>query len=231
MKKKKIIILAITIALTLTGIGVYINYINSAMLVSEKLKDIAEKNGLEDVSVRLSYSLIDGWWNATVECSNFDEISNNKKYYITNKLDRVDNVVINGYYSDGATYKVYTYTRGIYKNGEEIDDDYYNSDAYKNKSLYGNEPSTSSDSGYFPNRELDAWVCAQDIVNSKLKAPSTAKFCSYTEATVTYNGGSDYTVEGYVDAENGYGAKIRTNFIVTLTLSEKGYKNGYVTFS
>lgn len=37
-------------------------------------------------------------------------------------------------------------------------------------------------------------------------------------------------VVGWVDAENSYGAKIRTNFIVTLTLTEKGYKNGYVIF-
>ncbi len=226
MKKKKRVILAITIILTLAGIGVYIN---SSMPISQKIKDIAEKNELENVSVRLSYSLTNGWWNATVICSNFDEISNNKKYDITKKLDSIANVFINSYYSDGATYTVYTSTRSIYKNGEEIDDDYYNSDSYK--SLHSNKPSTSSGSEYSPNRDLDAWVCAQDIVNSNLKAPSTAKFCSYTEATVTHSGGSDYTVEGYVDAENSYGAKIRTNFTVTLTLTEKGYKNGYVTFS
>ena len=108
------------------------------------------------------------------------------------------------------------------------DDDYYSSGA--NNSSY-NKNSTNSGSKYSPNREKDAWVCAQDIVNSNLKAPATAKFCSYTEATITHNGGSDYTVKGYVDAENSYGVQIRTNFTVTLTLTEKGYTNGYVTFS
>ena len=224
--KKRIIILAIIFILALAGIGVYID---SAMPISKQIKDIAEKNGLEDVSVRLSYALLDGWWNVTVKCSNYDEISNSKKYDIDEKLDRVRNVSIKGYESGGATYTVYSSTRSIYKNGKEIDDDFYNSDSYK--SLHDNKPSTSSGSGYLPNREKDAWVCAQDIVNSNLKAPATAKFCSYTEATITHNGGSDYTVKGYVDAENSYGAQIRTNFTVTLTLTEKGYTNGYVTFS
>lgn len=87
---------------------------------------------------------------------------------------------------------------------------------------------SSSDS--FPGRELDAWVCALDIVKGSLKAPSTAKFCAYPDATVKYNNGADYTVNGYVDAQNSYGASIRTRFTVTLTLTEKGYTNGEVVF-
>ena len=87
---------------------------------------------------------------------------------------------------------------------------------------------TTSDGG---TRKTDAWVCAQDIVNSNLKAPSTAEYCSYPSADITWNGGSDYTVSGYVDAENGFGSMVRTYFTVTLTLTAKGYKNGYVTFN
>lgn len=87
---------------------------------------------------------------------------------------------------------------------------------------------TASDGG---TRKIDAWVCAQDIVNSNLKAPSTAEYCSYPSADIEWNGGSDYTVSGYVDAENGFGSMVRTYFTVTLTLTTKGYKNGYVTFN
>lgn len=94
-----------------------------------------------------------------------------------------------------------------------------------------NKPNTSSSSSYVAKgREMDAWVCAQDIVEAKLKSPSSAKFCKYPDATITYCGDADYMVVGWVDAENSYGAKIRTSFIVTLTLTEKGYKNGYVIF-
>lgn len=93
----------------------------------------------------------------------------------------------------------------------------------------GTSNSTSTSDG--GTRKKDAWVCAQDIVNSNLKAPSTAEYCSYPSADITWDGGSDYTVSGYVDAENGYGSMVRTYFTVTLTLTTKGYKNGYVTFN
>ena len=75
-----------------------------------------------------------------------------------------------------------------------------------------------------------AWVCAEDIVKSSLKSPSSAKFCKYPEATITYSGDNDWVVSGWVDAQNSYGATIRTDFICTLTLTENGYKNGYVIF-
>ena len=81
-----------------------------------------------------------------------------------------------------------------------------------------------------PSRAQDAWVCAKDIVSSELKSPSTAKYCTYPEATVTKKG-DIYTVKGYVDAQNSYGATIRQNFTVTLELTASGYKNGMATFS
>ena len=73
--------------------------------------------------------------------------------------------------------------------------------------------------------KIDAWVCAQDVVESRLKAPSTADFCSYPEATVTDLGNNEYRIEGYVDAQNSFGATIRSHFTVTLTLTGSGYKN------
>lgn len=77
-------------------------------------------------------------------------------------------------------------------------------------------------------RKEFAWTCAKDIVLSSLKSPSTAEFCSYSEANILYNGGTAYTVYGYVDAQNSFGAMLRSNFTVTLTLTEQGYKNGSV---
>ena len=102
-------------------------------------------------------------------------------------------------------------------------------ESQKKKEAYNNS-STQKHELFQPGRESDAWICAQDIVEQNLKAPASAKFCKSYEATVTYTGASDYKVEGYVDAENGFGANIRTNFTVTLTLTQEGYKNGLVTF-
>lgn len=80
----------------------------------------------------------------------------------------------------------------------------------------------------------DAWVCAQDVVERNLKSPSSAKFCLMSEATIHYNGeedgGSRYTVSGYVDAQNSFGAMIRKNFTVNLTVTKDGYKRATCTF-
>lgn len=71
---------------------------------------------------------------------------------------------------------------------------------------------------------------AQDEVKSKLKAPSTAKFpwgfseYNIKEVASKTDGFNEYYVDGYVDAENSFGAKIRTRFIVKLELSDDGKK-------
>ncbi len=78
--------------------------------------------------------------------------------------------------------------------------------------------------------KIDAWVCAQDVVENKLKSPSTAKFCSYNSDNVKDLGNGKYEVVGYVDAQNGFGATVRKYFIVTLTLTENGYKNATCRF-
>lgn len=91
---------------------------------------------------------------------------------------------------------------------------------------------SSSNYTYNPSRhsDIDAWSCAQNIVESYLKSPSTADFCSYTEATVKDLGNGEYMVTGWVDSENDFGATVRSNFVVTYTATAKGYKNGSAVF-
>lgn len=74
------------------------------------------------------------------------------------------------------------------------------------------------------------WACATDIVKQNLKSPSGAKFCPVYEAKVYNQSGDEYIVTGYVDAENSYGAEIRTKFTVWLTFTGEGYTNGSVVF-
>ena len=78
------------------------------------------------------------------------------------------------------------------------------------------------------DQNISAWVCAQKAVEDTLKSPSTAKFCSYTDASIQNLGGDKYHVSGYVDAQNSYGATLRKNFTVTLTLTSQGFTNSYV---
>lgn len=78
--------------------------------------------------------------------------------------------------------------------------------------------------------DTEAWACALDIARSSLKSPSTADFCSFTDAQIKNIGGGEYLAVGWVDAQNSYGAIIRKNFAVTYTATSGGYKNGEVIF-
>ncbi|MDB8458884.1 toxin-antitoxin system YwqK family antitoxin [Turicibacter sanguinis] len=60
--------------------------------------------------------------------------------------------------------------------------------------------------------ESDAWAAAQVRVKRDLKAPSSAKFPMISSANITKINSNEYSVRSYVDAENSFGAKIRTNF-------------------
>ncbi|WP_162175151.1 hypothetical protein [Fodinicurvata fenggangensis] len=60
----------------------------------------------------------------------------------------------------------------------------------------------------------DAFFVSQQFVERSLKAPSTAEFSSSFDRESGYHktGACTYRVSGYVDAENSFGAKIRTNW-------------------
>jgi hypothetical protein len=61
-----------------------------------------------------------------------------------------------------------------------------------------------------PSR-LDAILMSQVFVKQNLKAPSTAKFPSSGQFQA-YDMVDGWEVSGYVDAQNGFGAQIRSHF-------------------
>lgn len=67
---------------------------------------------------------------------------------------------------------------------------------------------------------------ATQFVERRLKSPSTADFGPFRDAKVTSltpekNSACKFLVTGRVDSQNGFGAMIRSEFIVTLS-KEKG---------
>ena len=64
--------------------------------------------------------------------------------------------------------------------------------------------------------EIAAFVASQSFVKPRLKAPSTSVFPYITSdgVTVSPTGSCKYAVLGYVDAQNGFGAQIRTRYVV-----------------
>lgn len=64
--------------------------------------------------------------------------------------------------------------------------------------------------------EVEAWTYAQKVVRDNLKNPSTAEFCSISDAYIFGKENEYWIVEGYVDAQNSFGAMKRADFIVDI---------------
>ena len=68
-------------------------------------------------------------------------------------------------------------------------------------------------SGSIPAADnMTAYFASNDFVKERLKAPSTAKFPLFRQVNVTDLGGGRFRVSAYVDAQNSFGAQIRTNY-------------------
>lgn len=64
--------------------------------------------------------------------------------------------------------------------------------------------------------KLTAYVMSHVFVERNLKAPSTAKFPWFRDIVVKDLGGGRFSVSAYVDAQNSFGAQIRTNYTCVL---------------
>lgn len=80
----------------------------------------------------------------------------------------------------------------------------------------GSGGSESSGSWETKNNSLMAYIMMEDFVKQRLKAPGTAKFPSIWEGRkdhVESLGDNKYRITSYVDAQNSFGAQIRTKFV------------------
>lgn len=98
--------------------------------------------------------------------------------------------------------------------------------------------STSSGNSYssssYISEDVKAalWALAQEAVKNNLKAPSTAQFpASYGSSDVSFGRDGDlYTVSAWVDADNGFGATLRTDFKVYAELDGVTLKLDHIEF-
>ena len=240
MKKNKKIIIIISILILIIVGSIW--YRGSALRVKNNInKDvlgICNTYGLQDIRLKIKKErTVDGFgvFYVTIKSSNFNKLSTTQILELEEKLDEdiyfyPALLYFKDYNSGSDKWTISNYPVSIYKNGEKIYEQDYNlntkEDGNEGKSYTSGRGILVTDNGL----KMDIWVCAMDIVRNNLKAPSTAKFCLVSEASVYDDGSDNYTVSGWVDAENGFGAKLRSEFIVTLTFTGKGYTNGYVTF-
>lgn len=68
--------------------------------------------------------------------------------------------------------------------------------------------------------EQQAYYAAREVVSRHLKAPAAAEYQPYTDGMVTVRGNNKYTVNLWVDAQNSFGAMIRTYFMVDVELQD-----------
>jgi hypothetical protein len=74
------------------------------------------------------------------------------------------------------------------------------------------------------NDEVGAYVMSQTFVKRQLKAPSTADFptMGIDDVSVSSSGHCEFTVVAYVDAQNSFGAKLRTPYVAVVKAPETG---------
>ncbi|TKZ21351.1 hypothetical protein FAP39_06320 [Shimia litoralis] len=61
-----------------------------------------------------------------------------------------------------------------------------------------------------------AYVMSQRGVRANLRSPATVDFPTINSISVHANGDCTYSVNAYVDAQNGFGALVRTNYSATM---------------
>lgn len=246
-KKKTVVVLLIFVLAIGSGIAWSVNANNEKIRTQKEaavntIAGIAESYGLENVSVELRDFSYDGyeWYYADVTCSNWGQLAPRQMLNAYQRMDdEVDSVrprvgkkkwvSLGDIYSDGDTYVIYASTNTVKKNRDTIYDDYEHSETHlsaskrSSSSASNTTPSTtagSSNKDSYGHTKGDAFAIAEKAVKGKLKSPSTAKFCSVTEATIGCSGNT-WVVRGWVDAQNGFGATVRTQFAVTFTFASK----------
>lgn len=66
--------------------------------------------------------------------------------------------------------------------------------------------------------EIMAFVMSQEFVKRRLRAPATAEFPRITDVTSRAIGDCKFQIIAYVDAQNGFGALIRSRYTATMLL-------------
>jgi hypothetical protein len=85
---------------------------------------------------------------------------------------------------------------------------------------------TGETEGSTIHRDTEAFVMCQDPVRRQLRSPATAKFpyISNRSVRVAHIGLGQYSVDGFVDAQNAFGATVRTTWNCRLQYTGTGWR-------
>lgn len=198
------------------------SYVKTTLIPKMKYVNEYSLSGKDDQ--KLTLSLSDNFDNLDLNSQN--DLLNNwetdydneltklqMKYHFWNTKDAEANVDLPsasiGVRTVHSTYRI-----------DNLDDLTVNGHTYDDFNASSSSGSDSSSSNsYTPltslseSQKSQAWTLATHIVKQKLKSPSTASFPWYNDSYISLENGL-IVVNAYVDAENGFGAKIRATFTV-----------------
>lgn len=144
--KVKITIFIITVIVILIGVPVGKTMIRNYRITNE-LTTIAESRGLKDVKIHVVGKIPPEnlLYEVTVDSSNLEDLTFSQMYSLADSMC-VGQAFISIFTSNGNFYKIFPYTKSIYKNGDLIHDDYYNSRSYADATKNDKKESTTSTS-------------------------------------------------------------------------------------
>lgn len=122
--------------------------------------------------------------------------------------------------ADGTNYR--------FVNDKEKDEYYDNLSDWANSIGNSNIEENYNSLIYFEVTDSDTlgevWAMSKSFIKDQLKSPKSADFPTYGDNNVSItNSGDYYKVTGYVDAENSFGAEIRSKFSLVLKKSGSKY--------
>ena len=133
----------------------------------------AEELNLEDVKIVVNSKNIEyDYYNVVVECSNLNEFSYSELFDIDHGIGCSDAFVIS-YKSQGDVYQIYPSTLSIYKNGESVYSDYWNSSSHKSAStdksgyggFHGTRPGSTAESIEIAGSKVKCKECGRHSDN------------------------------------------------------------------
>lgn len=212
-KKIKILCFAIITVLSIILICIVVGLYQKSEIEMNKanyirnVKKICLEDGINDAALTPNNEEL------VISSAHFNNLSDYDKFKIEKDISEI------------SDYKYYPYIESAGKKYDIplIMESHYEKIDYNSVDSVGSVDSNGS--GEVTDDVKGAcWDLAEKVVTASLKSPSTAKFpFSYNDEGVSFSkSGNTYTVTGWVDAENSYGATLRNNFTVTMTKSGYG---------
>lgn len=78
---------------------------------------------------------------------------------------------------------------------------------------------------------LASFVYSQQYIKDELKTPSTAKFAGVGESNIQKLDKETYRITSFVDAQNNFGATLRTNYVIVMKKNGSGWGVEKLEFS